>query len=151
MILLLQLSDEVIFELDLFQTLVISGIGLRGLDTILFLLCSKDGIRLLKLLNFFLVSCVLILYFSQLIVPGLQFVLFQSLLLLLVDHILSEQLALSHLGLNLLLEVFYQSGLSLLLRAVTLVFFLQSVPLSSEVVTLLLRLSGFLSHNFPLF
>ena len=40
-ILLLELGDQIIFELDLLQALIVLGVGLRGFDTILLLILFK--------------------------------------------------------------------------------------------------------------
>jgi hypothetical protein len=79
---LLKLSDQVVFELDLFKALIVLGISLRCLNTIFLLVLLELIDQLLELLGLSLVPLDLVLEFLKLALKGLDGIALFSLFLL---------------------------------------------------------------------
>jgi len=100
---LLKLSDQVVFELDLFKALIVLGISLRCLNTIFLLVLLELIDQLLELLGLSFVPLDLILEFLKLALEGLDGITLFSLFLLCQYDILVKKVTLTHFGFNALL------------------------------------------------
>mmetsp|Transcript_29099 Transcript_29099/g.36065 ORF Transcript_29099/g.36065 Transcript_29099/m.36065 type:complete len:298 (+) Transcript_29099:397-1290(+) len=106
-VLLLQLSDQVVFELDLLEALIVARVGCCCLVSIVLFVALKLNIFSLKLLHGQRVGLLLKANLGELLVVHLDFVFSFALVLLLSDQVAIEQLPLVNLRIDVLLFVLY--------------------------------------------
>ena len=106
-IFLLKLGDQVVLQLDLLETLVVSSVGCCRLVGIVLLVLLELDVLCLQFLHGKRVRLLLETDLRQLLLVHLNFVLRLALLLLLCDQVTIEKLSFVDLSIDVLLLVLY--------------------------------------------
>jgi len=99
----LQLGNQVVLELDLFERLVVFCVGLTSLNTVLLFLVLESVNRLLETVGFSLEGLEFELELDLVILESLSEMGLLNLLLLGLNYILIEEVSFTHLVFNVLL------------------------------------------------